>query len=329
MARHRVAPAGQGDNGSADETLARVLAAGTAGGRIDPDELAAALRGARVFVGVEAQRTSSDAVTGADRTSEMALVTLRAESGATALPVFSSVAALAAWRPAARPVPVAAPQACAEAARQGLGTVVIDVAGPHTASFDLHSAGPTGAAAPVDDGGQAGIVGLLEGSGVGAGAGVDEGVVPDPCAAAGHRHESGTACAPRRGLASPPQIGTGGAGLTRLRPVETAGGPLDQARVRAMLRDIPERVWAWPAESVTSTADAPQPVLVIVPRGRDAEPAAAEAAARRLAGILATRGTGDEGTASETIAVIVVEPGQVPAVRRQLGRAMRSGRRWG
>ncbi|MCL9798347.1 hypothetical protein MXD58_029360, partial [Frankia sp. AgKG'84/4] len=148
---------------------------------------------------------------------------------------------------------------------------------------------------------------------------------------AGHRHESATACAPRPGPASPP-IGAGQAGqagLTRLRPVRTAGGPLEQARVRAMLRDIPERVWAWPAESVTSTADAPQPVLVIVPRGRDAEPAAAEAAARRLAAILATTRTGDEGTAAEAVAVIVVEPGQVPSVRRQLGRGLRSGRRWG
>ncbi|MCK9878398.1 SseB family protein [Frankia sp. Ag45/Mut15] len=137
MARDLLKPAGQGDQGEADAELARVLAAAGDTGRIDPAALTVALREARVFVGVEAQATSVDETTGADRGSEMALITLRTASGASALPVFTSVATLAAWRPAARPVPVAGPDAFAQAAQEGLGAMVIDVAGPHTASLDL------------------------------------------------------------------------------------------------------------------------------------------------------------------------------------------------
>ncbi|WP_163549637.1 SseB family protein [Candidatus Frankia nodulisporulans] len=137
MARDLLKPAGQGDQGEADAELARVLAAAGDTGRIDPAALTVALREARVFVGVEAQATSVDEATGADRGSEMALITLRTASGASALPVFTSVATLAAWRPAARPVPVAGPDAFAQAAQEGLGVMVIDVAGPHTASLDL------------------------------------------------------------------------------------------------------------------------------------------------------------------------------------------------
>ncbi|MCK9921496.1 SseB family protein [Frankia sp. AgPm24] len=137
MARDLLKPAGQGDQGEADAELARVLAAAGDTGRIDPAALTVALREARVFVGVEAQATSVDEATGADRGSEMALITLRTASGASALPVFTSVATLAAWRPAARPVPVAGPDAFAQAAQEGLGAMVIDVAGPHTASLDL------------------------------------------------------------------------------------------------------------------------------------------------------------------------------------------------
>ncbi|SNQ50932.1 SseB protein N-terminal domain [Frankia canadensis] len=149
MARHLLTPAGQGDSGGADDTLARVLADGHAAGRMDPVALGEALRQARVFVGVEAQPTSVDVATGADKTSEMALITLRTDAGATALPIFSSVATLAAWRPAARPVPVAAPDAWQEATRLGLGALVIDVAGPCPASLDLVPGGDAEVGAPT------------------------------------------------------------------------------------------------------------------------------------------------------------------------------------
>ncbi len=154
-------PPGQGDAGEADPRLRAALEAG------DEAAVAGALAGARVFVGIESRLIAladpADPEPGPDRgpaaagghrhsprpglrgekQSEMVLATLRLPSGATALPVFSSAAALSAWRSAARPVPVAAADACAEAARLGHLTVVVDVAGPVTATLDVSAlAGP-------------------------------------------------------------------------------------------------------------------------------------------------------------------------------------------
>ncbi|WP_131803755.1 SseB family protein, partial [Pseudofrankia sp. BMG5.36] len=167
MAVDLLTPPGQGDGGEADPRLRAALESGDAGA------VAAALTGARVFVGVEsrllepADEVAAVATTEPDpgrqdagghagpprhgphfseKASEMVLATLRMPSGATALPVFSSVAALSAWRSAARPVPVPAADACAEAARLGHGTVVVDVAGPVTATLDVSAlAGAPGA----------------------------------------------------------------------------------------------------------------------------------------------------------------------------------------
>jgi hypothetical protein len=209
-------PPGQGDSGAADPRLRAALEAG------DETALAAALDGARVFVGVEsrllelapdathdpaataaatAARTPRDAAADVggrpsrgsgnvagplpaadsaapaagrpldgrrpgeaarrkpgirgDKRSEMVLATLRLPSGATALPVFSSAAALSAWRASARPVPVSARDACAQAAQLGHRAVVIDVAGPVTATLDVSTlaaaqVGPRAGATPSD-----------------------------------------------------------------------------------------------------------------------------------------------------------------------------------
>lgn len=114
-------PPGQGDDGRPDSRLRAAMESG------DRTALAVAIPSARVFVGVEAALVGSDVPTGADKVSEMALVTLRTPSGATALPVFSGTAGLSAWRASVRPVPVALPDACSEAVRLGLDAVVIDV----------------------------------------------------------------------------------------------------------------------------------------------------------------------------------------------------------
>jgi hypothetical protein len=129
-------PQGQGDDGEADPRLRAALESG------DAAAVAAALASARVFVGIESrlvELADPAARPGprGEKTSEMMLATLRLPSGATALPVFSGVAALAAWRASARPVPVPAADVCAEAARLGHETVVVDVAGPVTATLDL------------------------------------------------------------------------------------------------------------------------------------------------------------------------------------------------
>ena len=63
---------------------------------------------------------------------DMAAVTLVAPDGQRALPVFSGVEALAAWDPAARPVPVTPARAGQAAVSEGCDVIVVDVAGPAT-----------------------------------------------------------------------------------------------------------------------------------------------------------------------------------------------------
>jgi len=65
-----------------------------------------------------------------DKNSDMALVTLVAPDGTRALPVFTSVEALATWNPEARPMPVAFPRACAAAKAEGAEVVLVDLARP-------------------------------------------------------------------------------------------------------------------------------------------------------------------------------------------------------
>ena len=54
---------------------------------------------------------------------------MAAPDGRTALPVFSCVAALAAWRPDARPVPAEGPRAAAAALQEGWELLVVDPGG--------------------------------------------------------------------------------------------------------------------------------------------------------------------------------------------------------
>ncbi|MBX6390963.1 MAG: SseB family protein [Frankia sp.] len=137
-------PPGQGDSGEADPRLRAALEAG------DVAAVRAALAGARVFVGVES-RLLERAASGGDKKSEIVLATLRLPSGASALPVFTSVAALSSWRRSARPVPVPALDACAEAARLGHESVVIDVAGPVPATLAVSLVDPAEAGEPRAD----------------------------------------------------------------------------------------------------------------------------------------------------------------------------------
>ncbi|WP_250283363.1 MULTISPECIES: SseB family protein [unclassified Frankia] len=130
MKRELLTPSGQGDQGGADEALRAALAGG------DEPAVAAALAGARVFVAIEARLVEADGGTGAEKTSEMVLVTLRVPSGATAIPAFSGVDALARWRRAARPVPVPGRLLGAEAVRAGHRAIVLDIAGPVMATID-------------------------------------------------------------------------------------------------------------------------------------------------------------------------------------------------
>lgn len=127
----------EGDTGAADPALAGALA--------DPgDEVAlmTALGAARLLVPIVAEPVSVDpsgehgaAGLTVEKQTDMAAVTLVAPDGTRALPVFSSMAAIAAWDPQARPVPVTAARAGQAAVSERCDVIVVDVAGPATVAL--------------------------------------------------------------------------------------------------------------------------------------------------------------------------------------------------
>lgn len=122
------------DDGSADPRLSAALAAWAEDRGREPEVLAA-LKGARLLVPVVAVlgevETDPDTGLKREKTSDMAVPTLTA-GDRRALPAFTSIAALALWDPAARPVAVPLHQALKAAAHEKADTVVIDLAGPVT-----------------------------------------------------------------------------------------------------------------------------------------------------------------------------------------------------
>jgi len=146
------------DDGSADPALARALAEYDAGAASYPEVLAALGR-ARLLVPVVAilgeAEVGEDGLA-RDKSSDMAAVLLTGADGRLALLAFTDLAALAAWDPQARPVPVAAHLAAATAVQEGAHALVVDVAGPHTfvlADDDLHRVAARWTPVRLDDGG--------------------------------------------------------------------------------------------------------------------------------------------------------------------------------
>ena len=145
-----------GDDGSADPALAEALAAfdrterGLDGAASSPEparllagahqRVTAALGAARLLVPVVALPAGAEPSTphgerhdrphGSADAAQMALTTLRGPDGSLAVPAFTSLQALAAWRPDARPVPVSAQRLALAAVAEGATRVVIDPAGP-------------------------------------------------------------------------------------------------------------------------------------------------------------------------------------------------------
>jgi hypothetical protein len=116
------------DDGTADAGYLAALAALVAG---DGDEagVVASLAAARVFVPILAQLAEEgEGAAGlhADKQADMALVTLKAPDGRTAMPVFTSAASLEAWHPEARPVAVYAARAALSAVAEGAELLVLD-----------------------------------------------------------------------------------------------------------------------------------------------------------------------------------------------------------
>jgi hypothetical protein len=116
------------DDGTADAGYLTAVAALQAG-RGDEAAVVASLATARVFIPIVAQLAEeAEGQDGlqADKQADMALVTLKAADGRTAMPAFTSAEALAAWHPEARPVAVYAARAALSAVSEGAELLVLD-----------------------------------------------------------------------------------------------------------------------------------------------------------------------------------------------------------
>ena len=127
-------PGFPGDEGAGDPGLLRALAAYGDGSGSDADVLAA-VAGARLIVPMTALPTETEVGPDGlvrDKKVEMALPVMIGTDGRRALPTFTCLAALAAWDPAARPVPVPAQRAATGALQEDCAFLVLDPAGPVT-----------------------------------------------------------------------------------------------------------------------------------------------------------------------------------------------------
>ncbi len=132
-------PGFAGDDGSADPSLVAALVAAAA----DPAELPAvlaALHRSRVLAPVVALLGEQETTTAGlvrDKSADIAVPLLLDGEGRRALPVFTGLAALARWDPAARPVPVAGSRAAQVALAERADAIVVDPAGPTPATLPL------------------------------------------------------------------------------------------------------------------------------------------------------------------------------------------------
>lgn len=116
------------DDGSADPALHEALN-GFLAGTAAPEAVVEAFRHARLLIPLvahagEVGETADGHVV--DKTQELSIVTVAGPDGRKVLPVFTSVATLAAWDPSARPVPAAGPRIALAAASEQTELVVID-----------------------------------------------------------------------------------------------------------------------------------------------------------------------------------------------------------
>lgn len=121
------------DDGAVPEAYAAAIS-DLVNGVADETAVVRALAGVRVFVPVIAQLGGQDDEaegTGhlhheGDKEADMALVTIKAPDGRSALPVFTSTAHLERWHPEARPVAVFAPRAALAAVSENAELMVVD-----------------------------------------------------------------------------------------------------------------------------------------------------------------------------------------------------------
>jgi hypothetical protein len=116
------------DDGTANADYLAAIAA-LRNGTGDEAAVVASLAAARVFIPIVAQLAQEgESAHGlqSDKQADMALVTLKAADGRTALPAFTSAGALSAWHPDARPVAVYAARAALSAVAEGAELLVLD-----------------------------------------------------------------------------------------------------------------------------------------------------------------------------------------------------------
>jgi hypothetical protein len=116
-----------GDDGSADPAFAALLGDFSAG-RAPLRDVVAALAGVRILVPV--LDGAAVRVLGDDHDHTTGVVAVAAPDGRRAMPIFSSLDAMRAWRPEARPLPNETIRAALVAVNQGWGLLVLDPAGP-------------------------------------------------------------------------------------------------------------------------------------------------------------------------------------------------------
>ncbi|WP_285116267.1 SseB family protein [Leifsonia sp. fls2-241-R2A-40a] len=116
------------DDGTAPPALLGALAAFRAG-EVGAEAVVDALRDARLLIPLVAElgeEGENDAGMLVDKTQELSIVRVAGPDGRTVQPVFSSVTALQAWNPAARPVPAQGRRAALAAAAEGTELIVLD-----------------------------------------------------------------------------------------------------------------------------------------------------------------------------------------------------------
>ncbi len=117
-------PAFPGDDGQVYPALEQALGS--------PDAVLAVFGSVRVFVPIVATLGSGGLTDeGGDKDADMAAVLMTGADGRRALLTFSSLAAMAAWNPEARPVPVWGQAAAVAALDEGASALLLDLGSPH------------------------------------------------------------------------------------------------------------------------------------------------------------------------------------------------------
>ena len=119
---------GSDDDGSAPELLVAAIGLFRAGEAGEAD-VVDALRDSRLLiplVAVAGELGTNDHGHAIDKSQELSIVTVMGPDGRSVLPAFTSVAAMTAWNPTARPVPATALRVALAAASENTDLVVLD-----------------------------------------------------------------------------------------------------------------------------------------------------------------------------------------------------------